>query len=230
MRPPFLRQPLRLIGIAALIISLPAIALASVYADTFASLRQNIAGRILTDALDMPFEVRGPVTASFEWVPRFSITDVVASETELPADLKGASIESIEVNLPLLPLIIGQARPNSLTIDGLRIEISIPKDDASPDDDMDVAKVVGEFVRARVANDLLLRDATIDYVNQENGFVLRSAVHSLASKPAADGGVAVTGGGHLNGNPWTLDGRVAPPDEASEQRNFAFSMAHWVER
>jgi hypothetical protein len=225
MRPP--ASKLRLIGFAALVLSLPAVALAVVYADTFASLRQNIAGRILTDELDIPLEVRGPVSASFAWAPRISIGDVVASDAGLPADLKAVSIKSIEVNLPLLPLVIGHARPNALAIDGLKVEISIPKDDAAlDDDDLSVAKAVAEFVRARVANDVLLRHVTIDYVNQENGFVLQSAVHNLAIKPATGGGVAVVGAGHLNGNPWTLDGHVDPRDEASEQRTFAVSMSH----
>ena len=53
-----------------------------------------IAGQILTDALDIPLEVRGPVSASFAWVPRFSLADVVTSDAELPADLKGVSIKS----------------------------------------------------------------------------------------------------------------------------------------
>ena len=77
MRRPFSRQLLRLVGFTAVIFSLPAVALALVYADTFASLRQNIAGQILTDALDIPLEVRGPVSASFAWVPRFSLADVI---------------------------------------------------------------------------------------------------------------------------------------------------------
>jgi hypothetical protein len=90
--------------------------------------------RLLSDAIDIEVEVRGPIAISYDWEPTISIADVVAVESDLPSDLKAMSAKSLSLKLPLLPLLPGQVRLNSLAIDGLKVDVGIPKGGAAADE------------------------------------------------------------------------------------------------
>ncbi len=221
------RLAVRLVFFAVLILSVPATAFAVLYAKPFEPLRRANIERLLSDAIDVQVEVRGPITISSDWEPTISIADVVAVESDLPSDLKGMSAKSLRLKLPLLPLLAGQVQLNSLVIDGLKVAVEIPHGGEAEDKGgVDVAEVVSDFVRSRFADDLVLRDAELDYVNHDSGFDLRYEFDELESKPSAAGGVDVKGAGRLNGEPWKLDGEVDPPGDDGDARKFAVSVIH----
>jgi hypothetical protein len=217
----------RAVFIAFLVLSVPATALAVIYLDSFEPLRRANIEYLLGDAIDLEVEVKGPITISSDWEPTIAIADVTAVESDLPPDLKSLSAKSLSLKVPLLPLLVGQVQLNTLTIDGLKMAVDIPPGGAAKDKGgVDVAEVIGDFVRSRFADDLLLRDAELDYVNQDSGFDLRYVFDELESKRAADGSVDIGGTGRLNGEPWKLDGDVDPPGHDENKRTFALSVIH----
>ena len=56
-----------------------------------------------------------------------TFTDPVAVESKLPSDLKEMSAKTIHLKLPLMPLLAGQALPNSLEVDGLKLDSHPPE-------------------------------------------------------------------------------------------------------
>ncbi len=99
----------RLAFFGFVILCLPAAAIAVLYAEPLEPLRHAYAERLLNSAVDVELEVRGPVVIGFGWEPTISIADVAAVEGELPEELKAVTIKSLSLELPLLPLIVGQA-------------------------------------------------------------------------------------------------------------------------
>ena len=221
------RSIARLLFVFVLILSVPAFAVAVLYAEPFEPLRRAKVEQLLSDAIDAEVEVRGPVTISSGWAPTVTIEDIVTKESLSPTDLKELSAKSLRIEVPLLPLLAGSPQFNTLVVDGLSVFIEIPQGGAKEDEDgLDVADIIGEFVRSPFAADLRLRDATLHYVNHDSGFDLRYAFDEIASQSAEDGGVSVNGTGKLNGELWTLDGDIDPPDEDEDRRKFVFALDH----
>lgn len=228
MRP---SSPLRLIArvlfLAVVILSVPAMALAVLYAAPFEPLRRANIERLLSDAIDVEVEVRGPIAIGFDWTPTVTIEDIIAVESDLPRDLKTLSARSVRLQVPLLPLLAGSPQLNTLVVDGLKVAIEIPEGGTEEDEGgVDVAELVGDVARSGFADDLLLRNATLDYANRDSGFDLHYAFDEIESRPSADGGVSVDGTGRLNGEPWKLDGDVDPPGEDEDKRKFVLAVIH----
>lgn len=169
--------------------------------------------------------VSGPVQIGFGLEPSISIGDIAGEDDEMPADLKGVTAKTLSLRISVLPLLMGRLQLNSLSVDGLKLDIEIPVggSNTNPDDDMDIAGFVHDFVRSRFAGDVLLRDAELNYVNQETGFTIRYAFDNLGSSPSDSGGVTVAGTGRINGEPWKADGKIDPPGDNQDQRSFSFT-------
>jgi hypothetical protein len=169
--------------------------------------------------------VSGPVQIGFGLEPSISIGDIAGEDDEMPADLKGVTAKTLSLRISVLPLLMGRLQLNSLSVDGLKLDIEIPVggSNTNPDDDMDIAGFVHDFVRSRFAGDVLLRDAELNYVNQETGFTIRYAFDNLGSSPSDSGGVTVAGTGRINGEPWKDDGKIDPPGDNQDQRSFSFT-------
>lgn len=228
MRPssPF-RLIARLAFLALLVLSVPAAALLVLYAEPFEALRRHQVEYFLGDAIDLEVEVSGPIGVSFDWEPKITVADITAVEDELPPDLKAVSAKALSLKVSLLPLLVGHVQLNSLVIDGLKVAIEIPQGGEDDDEDgVDVARVIGDFVRSRFADDILLSDAELDYVNKDSGFDLRYEFDELESQATVDGGVSVDGGGRLNGEPWKIDADVDPPGDDDDVRKFVISVIH----
>jgi AsmA-like protein len=217
----------RVLFVGVLILSVPAMALAVLYAKPFEPLRRANIEHFLSDAIDTEVEVRGPIAIGFGWAPTVTIEDIVAVESDLPTDLKGLSAKSLRLEVPLLPLLAGSPQLNTLVVDGLRVSVEIPEGGAADDEGgLNVAALVGDFLRSPFAGDLLLRSATLDYVNRDSGFDLHYSFDEIESRPSDDGGVAIDGTGRLNGEPWQLDGDVDPPGGDEDKRKFVLALVH----
>jgi AsmA family protein len=222
-----IRLIVRLVFIAVLVFSVPAAALAVLYLKSFEPLRRSNIEHLLSDAIDIEVEVRGPIQISYDWEPTITIADLVAVESELPSDLKAMSAKSLSLKLPLVPLLAGQVQLNTLVVDGLKVAIEIPKGGAPEDvDGVDVSEVIGDFLRSRFADGLTLHDAALDYVNMDSGFRLHYAFDEIVTTPAGDGGVTAASAGSLNGEPWKLEGKVEPPGDDEDERKFTLSVIH----
>lgn len=222
-----LRLFARLLFFAVLICAVPATALVVLYAGPFEPLRRANVEHLLSEAMETEVEVRGSIAIGFDWAPTITIEDVVAVQSDLPTEMKGLSAKSVQLEVPLVPLLAGHVQLNTLVIDGLKLAIEIPQGGAEADEAaIDAAKVVGDFVRSPFADDLLLRNATLDYVNLDSGFELRYAFDEIESQPSDGGGVTIDGTGRLNGEPWRLDGDVDPPGKDEDRRKFVLGMIH----
>ena len=113
--------------LAFLVLSVPATAFAMLYAETFDVLRRAKVEQLLSEAIDVEVEVSGPISISFDWEPKVSIAEITAIESSLPPDLKGMSVKSLSLKVPILPLLAGRIQLNSLAIDGLKVAIEIPE-------------------------------------------------------------------------------------------------------
>ena len=216
---------LRVLFIGGLILCVPVFAFLVLYAEPFEPLRRNMTEKLLSEAMDATVEVRGPIHIDAGWAPTVRIEDIAAVESSLPPDLKRLSIKSIKVDVPLMPLFIADVQLRALVIEGLDVAIEIPEggaDEAS----INVAETVGDFVRSPFASDFVLRDAKVDYVNEENGFDLHYVFDEIASHPSDDGGVDVEGTGRFNDEPWRLEVDVDPPGEDEDRRKFVFAVNH----
>ena len=222
-----LRLTARILFLCVLILSVPAMALAVLYAKPLEPLRRANVEHFLSEAIDTEVEVRGPITIGFDWAPTITIDDIVAAESELPTDLKGLSARSVKLEVPLLSVLAGSVQLNALVVDGLKVYIEIPEGGAEADEGgVDVTEVIGDLVRSPVAGDLLLREPKFDYVNHDSGFQLHYVFDEIESQPSNDGGVAFNGRGELNGEPWKLDGDVDSPGEDDDKRKFALALNH----
>ena len=210
----------------ALILSVPMAVLALLYAAPLEGVRRAGTEYLLGDALDLDIAVRGPIKVGFGWEADIAITDPVAIESKLPSDLKEMSAKTLYLKLPLMPLLAGQALPNSLKIDGLKLDINIPEGEQSDAEEVNVGEVIGDFLRSGFADDLRLRGAELNYVNAASGFNLRYSFDEIATRPRQDGGVVISGSGRLNGEPWKLAGNVNPPGDDAKRRNFSISVTH----
>jgi hypothetical protein len=211
---------------AAVIVLIPTAVLALLYAGPLEGLRRAGTEYLLGDALDLDIAVRGPIRVGFGWEADIAITDPVAVESKLPSDLKEMSAKTIHLKLPLMPLLAGQALPNSLEVDGLKLDINIPEGNAPAADDVDAGEIIADFLRSGFADDLLLRGAELNYVNAESGFDLRYSFDEIATRPRQDGGVDIGGSGRLNGEPWKLAGNVDPAGDDPKRRKFSISIKH----
>lgn len=222
-----LRLFTRIVFLGCVILSVPVMALAVLYAETFEPLRRTSVERLLSTAIDAEVDVKGPIRISFGWAPTVTIEDIVAVGGNSQTDLKSLSARSMRLQVPLLPMIAVSPQLHALVVDGLNLSIEIPEGRAEEDEsDVSVAELVSNLVHSPVARDFLLREATVNYVNLDSGFRLQYALDELESQGSEDGGVAVSGTGQLNGEPWKLDGDVDPPGEDENKRKFAFAVVH----
>jgi uncharacterized protein involved in outer membrane biogenesis len=222
-----LRLFLRSLFIGALILCVPVLAFLVLYAGPFEPLRRTMTEKLLSEAMGTKMEVRGPIHISSDWFPTVRIEDISAVESEQPPDLKRLSVKSIKFDVPLMPLLVGDVQLHTLVIDGLDVAIKIPQGGAEEDEDgISVAETVGDFVRSPYAGDFVLRDATVDYVNDGSGFDLHYVFDEIASRPSDDGGVDVDGTGRFNDEPWRLDVDVDPPGEDEDRRKFVLAVNH----
>ena len=221
------RLIVRVVFLGVVILSVPTMALAVLYAKSFEPLRRASVERLLSTAIDTEVQVRGPIRVSFDWAPTVTLEDIVAVESDPPTDLKSLSVRSMRLRVPLLPMLTGDPQLHMLVVDGLKVSIEIPGYRAEDDEGRaNVAELVGDFVRSPVAGNVFLRDATFEYVNLDSGFGLHYDLDELESQKLEDGGVAINGTGRLNGAPWKLDGDVDPPGEDEARRKFVFAVNH----
>jgi len=213
----------RLGFIVILLLLVPLTALAVLFAAPLEPWREAKAEQLLSDAIDLRTKVNGPVQIGFGWEPTIFVANIEGDADDLPDNLKGISAKSLSLSISVLPLLMGRLQLSTLVVDGLKVDIDIPiETDTTDEDDMDIAGFVRDFVRSRFANDLLLSNAELNYINQDTGFTIRYAFDSLRSSPSG-GAVVVTGIGRINGEPWKADGKIEPPGANPDQRSFAFS-------
>lgn len=222
-----LRLFARIVFLGWVILSVPVMTLAVLYAETFEPLRRTTVEPLLSAAIDADVEVKGPIRISFGWTPTVTIEDIVAVGGNSQTDLKSLSVRSMRLEVPLLSIIAGNPQLHALVVDRLNLSIEVPEGRAEENkSDVSVAELVSDFVRSPIAGDFLLREARVDYVSLGSGFRLHYALDELESQVSADGGVAISGTGRLNGEPWKLDGNVDPPAEDEEKRKFVFAVVH----
>lgn len=221
------RLIVRVVFFGVVILSVPTMALAVLYAKSFEPLRRASVERLLSTAIDTEVQVRGPIRVSFDWAPTVTLEDIVAVESDPPTDLKSLSVRSIRLQVPLLSMLTGDPQLHMLVVDGLKVFIEIPEYRAENDEGRaNVAELVGDFVRSYVAGNFFLRDATFEYANLDSGFRLHYDLDELKSQELEDGGIAINGTGWLNGAPWRFDGDVEPPGEDEDRRKFVFAVNH----
>lgn len=206
-----------------LLLAVPVTALAVLFAPPFEPWRRAKAEQLLSDAVDLQTRINGPIDIGFDWEPTLSIAGIQGVAADMPDGMKAVSAKSLSLKIGLLPLLAGRIQLRDLVVDGLRVDLEIPIDAEDTDDDMDVSGFTGDFVRSRFADDIWLHYAQLNYVNLENGFAIRYAFDTLGSKPAIGGGVAVTGTGSINGEPWRLDGKVDPAGADTGGRHFTLT-------
>lgn len=222
-----LRLAARILFLGAVILSVPVMALAVLYADVFEPLRRTGVERLLSAATGAEVEVRGAVRISFHWAPVVTVEDVVAVASASPAELKDLSIRSMRVRVPIFPGRAANPQHRALVVDGLNVSIEVPEGRVSEDEDgIDIGKLITDLVRSPFAGDFLLRDVTVNYVSLDSGFRLHYVLDKLESQRTADRGVAINGSGRLNGEPWRLDGHAAPRGEDEYKRQFVIAVKH----
>jgi hypothetical protein len=176
---------------------------------------------LLSDAIDLQTQINGVIDVSFGWPTTITIDGVAGVGDDLPSGLKAISAERLRVTIAFLPLLAGNVQLSGLVVDGAIVNIEIPAGEY--DEEMDLSGFIGDFVRSPFAGDIFLRNAQLNYDNQETGIAIRYAFDSLRIMPAEDGGVAVKGSGSINNEPLQLHGKVAPYGEDAKQRSFAVS-------
>lgn len=212
----------RLGFIVLLLLLVPATALLLLFSPPFESWRRAKAEALLSDAIDLQTQIKGPIEISFGWEPTIAIGDLAGVGDDMPSGLKAIGAKRLGLTIALLPLLTGNIQLSGLMVDGLEVDIEIPVGD-DDDDEMDISGFIGDFVRSPFAGDAYLRDAQVNYDNQDTGLVIRYAFDSLSSSPAEDSGVEVYGSGSVNGEPLRLDGKVDPPADGAPERHFVLS-------
>ncbi|ODR99189.1 hypothetical protein AUC68_04035 [Methyloceanibacter methanicus] len=222
----FLRTILQVGFVFLLILAIPVMGLVVLSAGPLEEVRRKAAEYFLTEAIDVPVKVSGPVEIGFSLAPTVSLQDIAAAESGLPSDMKMLSIKAVSVEIPLLPLLRGHLDLSGLTVDGLKVAIDIPAGrDTEAAGVEAIAAFVENVVHSNVSSNFELRDATLDLTDQESGFTLGYRLDAVVSKAKDDGSIDVHAKGSLNGEPWKLDGDVKPLAGGNE-RTFDFSVAH----
>ena len=210
----------RVLFFGALLLLVPVVAILVFFSGPFEPLRLAKAERLLSEAMGTEVVVKGPVEIGFDLKPTITIENISAVSSELPPDLKTMSAKSVTLEVPLLPLLAGHVQLKSLVIDGLKLAIEIPEDGAVADESgLSVATIVGGLARSDYAGDLILRNASLDYVNRDSGFDLSYDFDEIVSQRADDGGVKTDGKGPAWHSP------AAPPGWAAGLRDL--SAASW---
>ncbi|ODR96545.1 hypothetical protein AUC70_14815 [Methyloceanibacter stevinii] len=123
----FLRTILQVGFILLLILAVPLAGLLLISAGPFEEVRRKAAEYFISEAIEVPVEVKGPVEIGFSLEPKVSLQDIVAVESRLPSDMKDLSVKAVDVEIPLLPLLTGRLDLSGLTVDGLKVAIDMPQ-------------------------------------------------------------------------------------------------------
>lgn len=216
----------RALFIVALILAVPAFAGLVLYAKPFDPLRRAVTESLLSSALNMPVEVNGSVRIDFGWTPIVALKDIVAKESG-PSGTQRLSVKSVQAQIPLAALIVGETPLDGLVVDGVHLAVEIAEGaDENNEGGVDIAETVSDFVRLPFADNFRVRDATFDYVNHDTGFDLHYALDEIVSRTAADGGVKVAANGRLNDEAWKLDADVDAQATGEAARRFMLAVMH----
>ena len=82
--PASMRLVTRLVVLVLLVSAVPIAALAVLYAPPFEPLRRTYVEHLLSDAVDIGLEARGPIAISFAWEPTIAIAEKAANEVRVP--------------------------------------------------------------------------------------------------------------------------------------------------
>ena len=222
----FLRTILQVGFVLLLILALPVAGLMLISAGPFDEVRRKAAQHFISEAIDVPVEVKGPVEIGISLEPKVSLRDIVAVESRLPADMKDLSVKAADVEIPLLPLLTGHLDLSGLTVDGLKVAIDIPQGRGTEVQGVkSIAGFVGNVVHSGTSSNFKMRDTVIDITDQETGFKITYAFDAVVSKARDDGSIAVDAKGRMNGEPWKFSGDVKPRVDG-QKRTFDFSVDH----
>lgn len=224
--PSFVRTILQVGFVLFLILAIPVAGLLLISAGPFEDVRRKAAEYFISEAIDVPVDVKGPVEIGFSPDPTVSLQDIVAVESRLPSDMKDLSIKSAAVRIPLLPLLTGHLSLDGLTIDGLEVAIDIPPGRDTEYEGVEaIAGFVDNVVHSPVSSNFQLRNTRFDLTDQESGFTLRYGFDAVVSNAKDDGSIRVDATGHLNDEPWKFAGDVKPRS-TDNKRTFDFSIDH----
>jgi hypothetical protein len=222
----FLRTILQVGFVLLLILALPVAGVMLISAGPFDEVRRKAAQHFISEAIDVPVEVKGPVEIGISLEPKVSLRDIVAVESRLPADMKDLSVKAADVEIPLLPLLTGHLDLSGLTVDGLKVAIDIPPGRGTEVQGVkSIAGFVGNVVHSGTSSNFKMRDTVIDITDQETGFKITYAFDAVVSKARDDGSIAVDAKGRMNGEPWKFSGDVKPRVDG-QKRTFDFSVDH----
>ena len=222
----FLRTILQVGFVLLLILAVPVAGLLLISAGPFEEVRRKAAEHFLSEAIDVPVEIKGPVEIGFSLEPEVTVQDIVAVESRLPSDMTDLSVKSVAVEIPLLPLLTGHVDLNGLKIDGLEVAINIPPGrDTEYEGVAAIAGFVGNVVHSAVSSNFELENTSFNLTDQESGFTLRYGFDAVVSKAKADGSIRVDAKGDLNDEPWQFAGDVKPRG-ADNKRTFDFTIEH----
>ena len=217
------RLILSILFVCAVLLAIPVAGLLLLSAGPFEEVRRKAAEYFLSEAIDVPVEVKGPVEIGFSLEPTVTLQDIVAVESGLPSDMKTLSIKGISVEVPLLPLLIGHLDLSGLTVDGLKVAIDIPEGrETEVQGVAAIAGFVSNVVHSAASSNFELRDTALDLTDEESGFTVRYGFDAVISKAKADGSIEVDAQGNLNGEPWKFGGDVKPLADGKE-RTFDFT-------
>ena len=224
--PSSIRLILRILFIFFLILCIPFVGLLMLSVGPFGELRRHVAEHFLSKAIDVEVAVKGPVKIGFGLTPKVSVKDVVAVESDVPSDISDLSVRSIDLELPVIPLLTGHMQLNALTIDGLMVAIAIPAGETTESQGMaEIGQFISNIVHSPVSSNFELRDTKLDLVDHESGFTLRYVFEAFVSEAKDDGSIRVDAKGELNGEPWNLDGDVDPKIDG-HTRKFDVGIQH----
>jgi hypothetical protein len=151
-----LRLFFRVLFLGWVILPVPVMALAVLYAETFEPLRRTTVERLLSTAIDADVEVKGPIRISSGWTPTVTIEDIVAVGGNSQRDLKSLSVRAMRLQVPVLTLIAGSPQVHALVVHGLNLSIAVPEGRAEEEEsDVSLAALVSDFVSYPVAGDFL---------------------------------------------------------------------------